>query len=64
MEGGCFTSVHWKMENKEHNGQEQNEGAGRNACPVVCSFPCKKASQMYVRPFCGADLPCPKLHVG
>lgn len=26
MEGGCFTSVHWKMENKEHNGQEQNEG--------------------------------------
>ncbi len=19
--GGCFASVHWKMENKDHNGQ-------------------------------------------
>lgn len=38
------------MENKKHSGQG-NVQAGRNACHVVCSFPCKKASQMSVRPF-------------
>ena len=42
------------MENKEHNGQ----GLRQDGLPdVVCSFPCKKASQLSVRPFCGVDFP-------
>ena len=38
---------------------------GRTEClPCGMFFSMQKASQMYVRPFCGADLPWPKLHVG
>ncbi|WP_299145031.1 hypothetical protein, partial [uncultured Dialister sp.] len=32
--------------------------------PVTYAFPCKKASQISVRPFCGADLPWFRLHAG
>ena len=38
----------WKIKNITARGKIR---AGWNACPVVCSFPCKKASQMSVRPF-------------
>lgn len=43
------------MKNKEHNGQEQNEGQDGMPALWYALSHCKKASQMYVRPFCGAD---------
>ena len=47
--GCCFTSVHWKQwKTKSITARGK---AGRTACHVVCSFPCKKASQLSVRPF-------------
>jgi len=36
----------WKIKSITARGK-----AGWNACHVVCSFPCKKASHMSVRPF-------------
>jgi len=38
----------WKIKSIMARGKVK---AGRAACYVICSFPCKKASQMTVRPF-------------
>ena len=38
----------WKTKSITSRGKVK---AGWNACPVVCSFPHKKASHMSVRPF-------------
>jgi hypothetical protein len=42
------TGNKWKIKSITARGKVK---AGRTACHVICSFPCKKASHMSVKPF-------------